>query len=286
MTVLETVGRDLWMIDGPIVRAYGFPFPTRMVVARLKGGGLWLWSPIRLDKPVRQAIRSLGEPRYAVEPNKLHHLALAEWVAAWPSLRLYAPPGLADKRRDLRFAADLTNDAPPEWRDEIDQVLIEGNVFMTEVFFFHRPSSTCLVGDLIQKHDERGKSVWLRWLLKGGGVAGANGGTPRDARWSFVDRRRAREAVSNALAWAPDHLVIAHGTCSRVKGTEALPLISLAAVALTVGSVVNFDPDSAYLYWEVTDERLAGVRVHLGKGGSHGWCNVRVYDTRVRDRAG
>jgi hypothetical protein len=222
MTLLEPVGEDLWTIDGPVVHAYGFPFPTRMVVARLPDGGLWLWSPIRLDGPVRQAILSLGEPRYAVEPNKLHHLALAEWVAAWPSLRLYAPPGLADKRRDLRFAATLTDEAPPEWRGEIEQVRIEGNVFMTEVLFFHRRSSTCLVGDLIQNHDERGKSAWLRWLLKVGGVAGPNGGTPRDARWSFVDRRRAREAVLKALAWAPARLVIAHGACSMANGAEAL----------------------------------------------------------------
>lgn len=222
MTLLQLVGKELWTIDGPVVRAYGFPFSTRMVVVRLSGGGLWLWSPIRLDEPVRQAIGSLGAPRYAVEPNKLHHLALAQWASAWPSLRLYAPPGLADKRPDLRFTAELTNEAPPAWREEIEQVPIEGNAFMTEVVFFHRPSSTCLVGDLIQNHDVRGKSAWLRWSLKLGGVSGPDGGTPRDARWSFVDRRRAREAVSQVLAWAPEHLVIAHGQCSVANGAEVL----------------------------------------------------------------
>ena len=56
MTVLEPVGKDLWTIDGPVVHAYGFPFPTRMAVVRLSDGGLWLWSPIRLDEPVRRAI--------------------------------------------------------------------------------------------------------------------------------------------------------------------------------------------------------------------------------------
>jgi hypothetical protein len=222
MSVLEPVGKDLWIVDGPVVRAYGFPFPTRMAVVRLSDGGLWLWSPIRLDERLRRAISSLGEPRYAVEPNKLHHLALAEWVEAWPSLRLYAPPGLANKRRDLRFIAELTDEPPPEWRDEIDQVLIEGNIFMTEVFFFHQPSSTCLVGDLIQHHGERTKPVWLRGILKVGGVAGATGGTPRDARWTFVHRRRAREAISKALGWAPKRLVIAHGTCCTANGADAL----------------------------------------------------------------
>jgi hypothetical protein len=40
---------------------------------------------------------------------------------------------------------------------------------MTEVFFFHRASSTCIVGDLIQKHDVRGMPMWLRWFMKAGG---------------------------------------------------------------------------------------------------------------------
>ena len=222
MTLLQPVSDSLWLIDGPVVRAYGFPFPTRMAIARLSGGGLWLWSPVRLNKGIQEAIRSLGEPLYAVEPNKLHHLSLAEWVAAWPSLRLYAPPGLAKKRRDLRFVAELTDQPPPEWRDEIDQVRIEGSIFMTEVIFFHRPSSTCLVGDLIQKHDERDRHVRLRWLLKLGGVAGADGGTPLDGRLSFVHRAAAREGISRVLAWAPERLVIAHGACSMANGTEVV----------------------------------------------------------------
>jgi hypothetical protein len=117
---------------------------------------------------------------------------------------------------------ELTDKPPPEWREEIDQVRIEGNVFMTEVMFFHRRSSTCLVGDLIQKHDEQGKSAWLRWLLKAGGVTGSDGGTPLDARWTFLRRRSAREAVSRALAWAPERLVIAHGPGSMTNGTEVL----------------------------------------------------------------
>jgi hypothetical protein len=50
--LLEPVGEGIWTLDGPAVRAYGFPFPTRMVVVRLSGGGLWLWSPIALDGAV------------------------------------------------------------------------------------------------------------------------------------------------------------------------------------------------------------------------------------------
>ena len=222
MAILEPIGENLWLIDGPVVRAYGLPFPTRMVIARLRSGALWVWSPIHLDEALRHAVETLGEPRYAVEPNKLHHLALSEWVTTWPALQLYAPPGLAKKRRDVRFTAELSDEPPPEWRDDIDQVCIRGSVFMTEVFFFHRASSTCLVGDLIQKHDVRGMPTWLRWFTKATGVAGEDGGTPIDGRLTFVHRDAARESIGRALEWSPRRLVIAHGSCSMEGGAGML----------------------------------------------------------------
>jgi hypothetical protein len=43
------------------------------------------------------------------------------------------------------------------------------------------------------------------------------------------------------------------------------------------------DPESAYVYWEITDEGIAAARSRLGPAGQHGWCNLRVYDTTGRD---
>ena len=56
---------------------------------------------------------------------------------------------------------------------------------MTEVLFFHRRSGTCLVGDLIQKHDEESLNTWEHRMMEGGGVLGRNGSTPRDWRLTF-----------------------------------------------------------------------------------------------------
>jgi len=43
------------------------------------------------------------------------------------------------------------------------------------------------------------------------------------------------------------------------------------------------DPDSAYVYWELTDQGIAAARSRLGAAGQHGWYNLRVYDTTGRD---
>lgn len=221
MAALQPLGENIWIADGPVVVAYGMPFPTRMAVVRLERGGLWLWSPVQLNDELRREITALGEPRYAVEPNKLHHLALAQWVDAWPRLELHAPPGLAHKRRDLRFVAELRDEAPPPWRGEIDQQPIEGSFFMTEIFFFHRRSRTCLVGDLVQRHSDDGRA-WKRWMIALGGVGGADGSTPRDARMTFWRRGRARACVERALDWKPRRLVIAHGPCAADDGEAVL----------------------------------------------------------------
>lgn len=42
------------------------------------------------------------------------------------------------------------------------------------------------------------------------------------------------------------------------------------------------DPESAYLYWEITDDGITACRLRLGPGGTEGWFNLRVYDTTGR----
>ena len=98
----------IWIAEAPL-RFYGVPFGTRMTVVRLADGGLLVHSPLDPVPPLRAEIDALGPVRYVVSPNKLHHLFLGGFLQAYPSAQLFAPPGLASKRRDLRF--DGGNDA-------------------------------------------------------------------------------------------------------------------------------------------------------------------------------
>ncbi|HEY1957106.1 MAG TPA: DUF4336 domain-containing protein [Polyangiaceae bacterium] len=222
MSVLEPIGDDLWTIEGSVVTFFGFRFSTRMAVARLADGALWLWSPVALTDEIRDAVAGLGEPRFAVEPNSLHHLALGDWTKAFPSLELWAPPALAKKRRDLRFIGELGDEAPLAWRGAIEQTRVQGSVALTEVLFFHQASRTCLVGDLVQRFDPTWDTTWRGWVMKKDGLVGPNGSTPREWRATFLRRDRARAAVRRAIAWEPEHLVIAHGACEMKDATGTL----------------------------------------------------------------
>ncbi len=204
-------GPEIWMADGPVASFYGFPYPTRMAVIRLSDGGLFVWSPVALSGPLRASIDGLGPVRYLISPNALHHLFLAEWTSAYPAARLYASPGLRRKREDLAFDATLADAPEPEWAADIDQVILRGSFYLTEVVFFHRHSRTALFADLIQNFPRDWFKGWRGVLARLGGIVAPNPGAPRDWRASFLHRGAARAALDRILAWPIERVLIAHG---------------------------------------------------------------------------
>ena len=220
--MLEQFGPSLYVAEGPIVSFFGFPYPTRMAVARLADGNVWVWSPVALTPELADAVNAIGPVRHIVSPNKLHHLFLHEWVEHWPDARLYAPPGLARKKPGLHFQAELGDEPIPAWKADIDQAVFRGSFVMEEVMFFHRASRTAIVGDLIQRFPENDVSGWKRLLLRFGGLLGEGGGTPIDWRTSFLRHGPARAARQKVLGWNPERLLIAHGMCAQTGASEII----------------------------------------------------------------
>ena len=226
MSSLEKVDNALWIAEGEIVSFYSFPYPTRCAVARLADGGLWVWSPVRLDAELRGEVDRLGAVAHLVSPNKLHHLYLSEWKSAYPEAQLWGPELTIRRRRDLVFAEPLEDSPPAEWGPDFDQAWFRGSFALDEVVFFHRPSRAALVADLIQAFDEQflraNWSWWKRPLAKLGGIAAANPGAPSDLRRSFTKRALARAARDKALSWSCERVIIAHGEWRRSDGQAFL----------------------------------------------------------------
>jgi len=209
--MLQAFGADIWIAEGAPVSFYGFAYPTRMAIVRLRSGDLFVWSPIALSDALRGEVDALGAVRYVVSPNKLHHIFLNAWKQAYPDAELYAPPGLRKKRKDIAFHEDL-GDAPPQaWAGEIDQAIVHGSFFLTEVVFFHCESRTVLFADLIQNFAPGWFRGWKGVLARLDGITASDPGAPREWRASFVDRRAARAALDRILSWPSARLIIAHG---------------------------------------------------------------------------
>lgn len=224
---LEEIGAGLWLVEGEILSFYGFPFPTRSVIARLGNGDLWVWSPVRLTKELRQGIKSLGgRVAHLVSPNKLHHLFLAQWKSVYRAAELWGPLSTVKKCSTLPFTDALENKPPPAWRPVIDQAWFHGSVMMDEIVFFHRPSRTVIVADLIENFSEQFLQQhwawWQRPLARLDGITTATSRVPLEWRLSFIDRAAARAARDKILGWECERVIMAHGEWQRTGGQAFL----------------------------------------------------------------
>jgi uncharacterized protein DUF4336 len=209
--MLEQFGPDIWVTDGANVQVFGFHYPTRMAVLKLSNGDLFVWSPIAISDDIRAEVDKLGTVRHIVAPNSLHHLSLLEWQAAYPNAKLYAPPKLRDKRKDIDFDDDLGDVPNPDWAGEIAQVVVQGNLITTEVVFFHIKSGTVLFTDLIQQFPDNWFSGWRRAIAKLDLMVGPEPSVPRKFRVAFTDRKAARNSLEQIIAWPAKQVLLAHG---------------------------------------------------------------------------
>jgi Domain of unknown function (DUF4336) len=231
LNVLKPVGEDLWLVDGPVVRmAYlggSIPFPTRMVVVRLKSGELFLWSPAEPDKRLRAQVDALGPVKHLISPNKIHYAHIGAWQRAYPEAVAWASPGVRERAAsqgvDVAFDAELGNEPDPTWREDLDHLIFRGSRFMEEVVFFHPKTQTLILADLIENFEAEKVGGAYGWLVRLAGAAHPDGKAPVDLRLTFLGRKdKARASFERMLAWEPEKVIVAHGRWYERDGTKEL----------------------------------------------------------------
>ena len=221
INTLKPVADDVWIVDGPEISMgylwlFSLPFTTRMTVIRLPDGGLWLHSPTPLDEGLRKEINALGPVSHIVAPNRIHYWWVGDWKQAYPEAHTYAAPKVVQEAakagRFSGFDKELTDTPPAAWAGIIDQQVVPGS-YLSEAVFFHRPSRTLVLTDLIENFEpDKVTCGWLKPMLKIGGVADPNGTMPRDLRLTFLaQRKELRTAVQKMIDWNPERLLLAHG---------------------------------------------------------------------------
>ena len=225
---LKPFAENLWIVDGPEIGMHylgmTLPFPTRMTIVRLPSGDLWIHSPIHWNDALGGAIDELGPVCHLVAPNTLHYWYLPDWQARYPKARTYGAPDLPKSaRRPITIDETLSEVAPLAWMEQFAQCLVPGSL-LTEVDFFHFPSRTLILTDLIENFEpNRVRNPLLRWVMKVFGAADPDGKAPLDMQWSFRPYRRdVRAAVERMIEWMPEKIVIAHGRCYESEGVREL----------------------------------------------------------------
>jgi hypothetical protein len=191
-----------------------------MTVIRLASGRLLLHSPLPLDAALRAELDSLGPVSYVVAPNRVHHLYAGDVAKSYPEARLWIAPGLERKRPDLSYVGILDDEAPPEWRGQLDQAFFRGRPYENEVAFLHRATRSLIICDLAFNFGPTAP-LTTRILMSAIFSYGRFGPTKLDPLL-IRDRAAARRSLERILAWDFDRVVLPHGDVLERGGNALL----------------------------------------------------------------
>ena len=226
LDTLKPVAEGLWIVDSGPMHVGGLTLPVRMTVIRLADGSLWLHSPTRFSEALARELEAQGPVTHLVAPDIAHWTFLEDWQRRYADAVTWAGPGLRErapvKKSGVRLDRDLSDAPPPEWAGAIDQAVVPGLGF-SEVDFFHRPTRTLVMTDLIQSLEAEKLPAGSRLFARLSGVLAPKAQAPLYLRLVLrAKRSEAVAAVNRMLAWNPERVIFSHGRWFERDGAAAL----------------------------------------------------------------
>ena len=230
LNTLKPVTDDVWIVDGPQIEfgppLFRMPFPTRMTVIRV-GRDLFIHSPTPLTEGLNAEIAAIGGPAWIIGPNRIHYWWIPEWCDAYPDAVAYLAPRIMDQAggrldRVSHRCWPLDDRSGYPWDGTIDALPVHGS-YMSEVVFFHRPSRTLVLTDMIENFEPQKLGIFARVLTWLGGAQHPDGKMPRDMRLTYRARAaELRAAVDMMIGWDPARIILAHGRWYERDGAAEL----------------------------------------------------------------
>lgn len=207
MGEIVEIAENVWRTESHIQMLPAFGLPITMTILGTPEG-LILHSPTKLDDDLAQKIEALGEPRALIAPSLMHHMYVAGAKQSFPAAEVFGPKRLAKKNAEL---ADLTplESCEATWTEHLTPIPIGGTPSVDEFAFFHKPSATLLLTDVVfnlEKADGWIAKLYLRW-------SDALGKPMQSKLWRLItkDRRAAAESFRHILDLDIQRVVVGHG---------------------------------------------------------------------------
>jgi len=153
-TSIRQVNPQIWTFTQPFSRNGLIKIGLRGTVIKLRTNDLFVINPVSADQDgeaIKRKLDELGTVKWIACPDLKHHLFAKQYKDWYPNAQVIGMEGLPEKKKDLHF--DIVygqNFNTQKWgfEDEIDSVYFSGFV-NKDVAFFHRPTKTLIVADLL-----------------------------------------------------------------------------------------------------------------------------------------
>lgn len=215
---IKVLQDGLWVVEQSFA-LYRAELGIRMTIVRLDNGDLWLHSPVRFGENLAAHIAELGPVKHIVSPSKMHRLFVLDWVQAFPQATHYVVTGMTLRAPGMPLPATLRSNAPREWSGVLEMQEIQGIPDLNEFEFYHRPSRTLIMTDLLFNIVEGDWWTRLFFTLNG---AYRRAAPTRVFRRFIVDPVVFRESVERLQRWDFDRIILSHGAIVERDGKQTL----------------------------------------------------------------
>ena len=222
--LLEYVKSQIWIVEYP-VRYGAIDLFGRMTIVKLASGELIIHDPCDIDESLMHAINAIGEVKYIIAPGSFHHLFVRQFQQKYPNAETFVCPGLERKRPDIKFEWILGNKPDHRWEGGLEQVLVQGPRIIWEVAFFHKPSKTLILVDLLENIGDdyqHPASLYLQFWWK---LIFRMWNRPKAApeyQMAWGRKDVVRQSLEKIIAWQADRVILAHGELIEGNVTQIL----------------------------------------------------------------
>lgn len=129
----------------------------------------------------------------------------------------YSAPGLAQKRPDFNFDAEIGETQTYPWNPQLSHAQVNGTPFYNEVVFFHPFSRTLILTDLAV-HICESNSFFTRLWLKLIGVYGKFGWAKIEKKIFIRNSSAFQKSIAKISDWDFDKIIVAHGRLIHSAG--------------------------------------------------------------------
>ena len=225
---MQKVAENIWVQRFPL-SLFGTQIGRTTTIVRLRSGELAIHSTAPFTASDINAIGALGRPSWLVEATLLHDTFSEAGHTAFPGIPYLVPegfPGLGNASSALRYITSLRT-PPTAWLGELDVLQLEGMPRVRERVFFHQPTRTLIVADLVFNFGPA-STPWTRWFFRYAGGIRQFPGMTRLFRGCIRDRAAFAESIRQMMRWDFDRLIVGHGDIIE-SGARAKLAAALAA---------------------------------------------------------
>src|SRR3954468_4061555 len=223
---IQELSENLWLVEGALPR---FSMRRVMSVVRLQDGRLVIHSAIALDEASMKRLEAWGEPAILLIPHVRHRMDAPRYKQRYPSLRVYAPPAVLSKAREVVNVDGTFADAPLDASTSLP--LLDGTGASEGALTVHSSDGTSIIVTEVIFDLEPPKSALGRAALKLAGFGPGPRVTPV-VKFEMVKDKAALAAHFERLASIPDlvRLIVGHSRMSQ--GPAAARSLRQAAASL------------------------------------------------------